>query len=759
MYKNSSIAPESKWPPTPSREYIKLAMVEGGRCRENYIGHTLKGNIKEVLGARREIAMDEILADDSQRLTFIEGAPGIGKSTLAWELCRQWEELSCMKRYSLVILLRLREKEVQQISSVSDLFCSYESAERACLVDEVLKNQGNGILFILDGFDELPKALQEKSFLHNLIAGTTLPSSAVVVTSRPSATASLRLCWPLIQNYIEILGFTQEGVEAYASSIFSSQPQVLQRFKAYISASKSPAINSLMYIPLNAAIVVEIYRHCKSDSLVPHTMTELYTQLCLTYLNRSLSIRVDRIEDLPSDLYEQFCQLAILALNGIVKQEVIFHNIPNLVHFGFLDAVSALYGSGGTSYNFLHLTIQEFFAAYCISYCMPDKGLEWFMESIYPAYSKLDVTWQFVAGLTKFEHYKSYNVGHKLSEYDQGSFLIDPFFVQCIFEAQSIDNFDMDSLAPTALEYVSLSSTPLSLYALGYCIANFRIASPWTILLNSFADVPSLMNGLSLKQPNASVVGELHLYQCSAGIDQVLSSPVLYNLTCLGLVNSNLTIFNLYCLSKVIPQMVCLKELNISRNAMSTGHSDCLLKILQHLPHSNVTVLNISDIGLAALLQQTPQEYHSIFKELMHPSSGCLDELHISEDDVDITVIEILTGPSSLRILEFSAWQFPLPDFGSNTCITKLILTTLYDQIDMTYYCIKIWMPHIVNILRHNKTLQHLEMYCRTSLHDIESIMDILEENNALKSFTILPSSDYCDDDISRDPRIKILTA
>ena len=173
---------------------------------------------------RRKISLKHILDLGDSLSTFkmvlVEGAPGIGKSTLAWELCRKWEEFSCMQQYSLVVLLRLREEEVQKIGSVRQLFFSYESDDKAILVKEVLKVQGKGILFILDGFDELPKALQQKGFLLNLIKGLVLPASTVLVTSRPSATAELLTrCRP--QKRVEILGFTQESVEAYARSIFS----------------------------------------------------------------------------------------------------------------------------------------------------------------------------------------------------------------------------------------------------------------------------------------------------------------------------------------------------------------------------------------------------------------------------------------------------------------------------------------------------------------------------------------------------------
>ena len=93
-----------------------------------------------------------------------------------------------MQQYSLVVLLRLREEEVQKITNASGLFCFYEREDKEALGKEVTGRQGKGILFILDGFDELPKQLQRKGFLLNLIRGMVLPESTVLFTSRPSAT-------------------------------------------------------------------------------------------------------------------------------------------------------------------------------------------------------------------------------------------------------------------------------------------------------------------------------------------------------------------------------------------------------------------------------------------------------------------------------------------------------------------------------------------------------------------------------------------
>ena len=485
VYENSSISPGKKWPPTPSTEFITLAVVKGQtHCRDEYVGHILQGNIKQVLNNRKEISIEEILVADKgqkpSRLVLMEGAPGIGKSTLAWELCRK-----SMKQYSLVVLLRLREVKVQNISNISQLFCQYESTDKKSLVEEVAKSQGRDMLFILDGFDELPKSLQKESFLLDLMRGHVLTKSTVVVTSRPSATAQLRTsCRP---KHIEILGFTQESVEAYASSVFSSEPEKLTKFKAYISASENPAINSLMYVPLNAAIIVLIYSDCKSDALLPHTLTELYTQLCLTILNRYLkinypSVQVDKFEDLPADLYQQFLHMSQVAFEGIEKEEVIFHTVPSrLVHFGFLDAVSALYGGGRVSYNFLHLTIQEFFAAYYISH-LDSSWLEVFIK--HGEDMRWKVVWRFVAGLTKFKGYMGHmdRLFNRWFYSDDHVAILQLIFIQYLFEAQTMDHFSsLFRTCHTSAHVDSYDGTALDLYALGYCIANFHTGVTWTV--------------------------------------------------------------------------------------------------------------------------------------------------------------------------------------------------------------------------------------------------------------------------------------
>ena len=741
VYGNSPISPGTKWPPSPGREYISLAVVEGGRCQDEYIGYPLLGNIKQVLKNRKKISIEQILepieGQNKPRLVLMEGAPGIGKSTLAWELCRKWEELSCMQQYSLVILLRLREEKVQQISKVSKLFISYKSKHKKSLVEEVSESQGSGVLFILDGFDELPKTLQKEGFLLNLIRGDVLPASTVLVTSRPSATAELLTsCSP---KRIEILGFTQESVEAYASSIFSSEPEKLKKFQDSISASENPAINSLMYVPLNAAIIVQIYLDCKSDALLPHTLTKLYTLLCLTILNRDLKIRVDKFEDLPVDLHKQFLHLTQIAFDGILDEEVIFHTLPlGLVHFGFLDAVSALYGGGRVSYNFLHLTLQEFFAAYHISH-LGSSGLEVFKQ--HGKDERWNVVWRFVAGLTKFEHYKGHMDSDLFIESRHNETWISLFTIQCLFEAQSVDHFSSILGRPFLWFNTKYNCTALDTYAIGFCIANYYTKAAMRVDICNY--LTPFMCGLKKKTPKASI-GLLDMYDCPVD-GSVLIAILPYHVDFLRFFECSFTNADLIHLSRLIPDMTSLETLQLcfqnDVNYKDLDHG--IVNILQQLSHSNVTSLTISYPNFFRLLRDSPHVLSSALKKLVCPSCGILEDLDVGicvggdddddDDDDSGLLASLVSAPSSLKCLGLKSTSLSghVSYLKNNTCLTKLTLWS----IDWSGQ-----VAHMVQILEHNKTLLNLEL-CFNIDDDIDAMKTIIKKglpkNQDLRSVVI----------------------
>ena len=78
-----------------------------------------------------------------------------------WELCRQWEQGDTFKDYSLVVLIKLCDRGMQEIQHTADLFYHNDMDLRAAVSKEVTWKEGESVLFLLDSFDEAPQKFQQ----------------------------------------------------------------------------------------------------------------------------------------------------------------------------------------------------------------------------------------------------------------------------------------------------------------------------------------------------------------------------------------------------------------------------------------------------------------------------------------------------------------------------------------------------------------------------------------------------------------------
>ena len=300
---------------------------------------TICGSIDDILEWKAPIAVKDILKPNYNRKTFemypvtqllIEGAPGIGKSTFAWELCYKWSQRKLFNEYSMVVLLKFRDKRVQEAKSVSDLFHYPLPELQSDIVHDIVLSGGHGLLLILEGFDEAPASKRTTdSIFVRLFTGQELPKANVILTTRPSASAELRqFCNSVNSRRIEIVGFGKKEIDEYIQCAFSDE-QSRSDFKEYLSLY--PHIHSMMYVPLNSAIVTHVYESCKSSGIVvPKTMTQLYSSLIRTLLLRYLKDKeeykdtctnINSFKDLPQSVYDQFCEICKIAYKGIVCAE------------------------------------------------------------------------------------------------------------------------------------------------------------------------------------------------------------------------------------------------------------------------------------------------------------------------------------------------------------------------------------------------------------------------------------------------------
>ena len=323
--------------------------------------------------------------EEHSRLVLIEGEPGIGKTTLAQELTLRWVHRSdeLINKYKVAIFIQLYKSVYWTARDIRDLIvdatCDCDMTKVAV---DMVETKGADILWILDGFDELPANLTKgSSILLQLITGRVLPYATVIVTTRPIATR------PFIHNYaarrIIIKGFNSMYIMQFASRYFRNTT-VVENFELFYSSN--PFLKNMLHSPLACYIVCTIFKDLymygyHGNRIVFGTMTKLYNQYVRILLKRHLidagmigidyampSRLVDKadFDSVPlSILWKDFSLLCQIAFDGVVKQKYVFgKEVSNVAKLSMMDTVIYInVFDVDQSSSFLHTTLQEYLAA------------------------------------------------------------------------------------------------------------------------------------------------------------------------------------------------------------------------------------------------------------------------------------------------------------------------------------------------------------------------------------------------------------
>ena len=568
VYMKQKLPMYDKLPQIRVKKYIKLALIGKDDITpeeaDEFTQSTIRGNIHDITRKKQPMTFEQIaqLEDGSEpKCILIEGAPGIGKSTFSWKLCRMWGKGKILQEYQLLVMLRLRDNRVRRATDVLYLFRHPDMDTQEAAAKEIVRRRGKGLLLLLEGFDELPTDLRtQHSLFMRIITGLELPEATVLITSRPSASGILlATCRNDISQHIEIIGFTPEDVQCYIMTAFEDNPSLQSGLQEYLSCY--PHMQSLMYIPLNCAIVIQVYRNSISDKFIPKTMSDLYISLVrsllLCYLHEHLVHgrkvwRLRSFSDLPHDVFQQLRELGRIAYEGIVHgQRVIFSDLPSdFDGLGLMQSMNELYVDEGAtvSFSFFHLTLQEFMAAFHLSDQPVKRQIKHFKEYGSKVHTNLlydhfQITLQFLAGLVKCADYPADSIRSILSNSESSSELqITLDGLHWIFEAQGsrsvCEAIGVTVISPL-LRYRRLSE--FDCFVLGYCISHSDC--PWKIDLEDCGigdkGVQILLRGTLEGEPShRGNISELKLRQneiTSTGLNQLMKSLTLLNLVVLNL--------------------------------------------------------------------------------------------------------------------------------------------------------------------------------------------------------------------------------
>ena len=410
-YKGMQIV-QSEWPPQVGRPYFGKLVLVTTQSKTDYYGiqrqsseSMLSGDIDTlVMDSRANLIDVSDIVDNDHLYVIIDGPPGIGKTTLCRNLCNMWAE-DKVKNYHLFLYLLLRDEKVQLAESLKDLCeCVYKSSKVEAVVKWFIDKEGQNLLFIFDGWDELGQTVKQKSFVSEIIKRKVLAKSSVIVTSRRYASSSLPKT-DIIVKHIEVLGFKMSEIENCIKETLSEDPIQAENLTKELQIRQD--VQSLCYIPYVCSLVIFVYQ--KLEGVLPDTLTELYEKFVIYTIQREFKrtdrepTQISKIKDsyIASHLgFQEICHFAYINLAEetpkmtFSTEEVQKHlNIQNGDFFGLITMFT-LYDDH--VYQFLHLTIQEFLAAWWISH--QDNTVELFDRYYGNKHFRICLT--FVAGLT-----------------------------------------------------------------------------------------------------------------------------------------------------------------------------------------------------------------------------------------------------------------------------------------------------------------------------------------------------------------------
>ena len=475
--------PDEDWPPSIGRHESNLLMIEHGRGTlpgaeeaEEMQRHYIGGKVDSIAERKKEIRYEDIFdfeatVDKSKKMPYdskhfrmlIDGAPGVGKTTLCRKFCKDWGAGQVLKQFSFVWLLNLREERIAKAKSLDDLFQHDDEDLLKEIVQHMKKTRGEDNLMVCDGFDELSrKERTQRSLFLDIIRGKVLPNCSVIVSSRPYASQMLQQM-KSITHHVEIVGFTEKQIKECIRQNITDKlkaEELIQQLKQRLD------ILSLCYTPLNAAITLYVYKQEKHT--LPTTLTQLYTLYILHSLKRSVKIHFDNLDadditdlkNLPDPIALPFIALCEMAYNGLQDDQLGFSTsqLPQSLQgcpgckgtkpdlLGLMSGSKSFTGSNAeVSYQFIHLTAQEFLAAWYAAIVLSgEEQSKLFMEKT--GDDRFRMMLLFLAGITGLQDTQVYlqiihNSQQQLQEEQQQELLLQQqqeFLPQLMEEQQQL---------------------------------------------------------------------------------------------------------------------------------------------------------------------------------------------------------------------------------------------------------------------------------------------------------------------------------
>ena len=362
---------------------------------------------------------------------LVQGQTGIGKSTFVKKLLVDWievnegngdEQAAVLKNFELVVAVNLKEvSKCQSLVDVirkSNVFAKEDKYMTEGLVDYISNNQEK-VLLIFDGYDEY--RIGRNSEIYEIFSGNSLRSCCVLITTRISKADELRGGEDL---HAEITGFSEVDREEFMRRFLDSEG--VSNLQDHLERRK---LEELAKVPLLLLFFCTLWKRGQSKHF-PKTKTSLYIDIVQFILDHNQSEQSLPRYDEVASFKEILCEIGKVALQGLLKDDHLFEysqlsdsvRCDESVFIGLLqitDYTEALRPVGMVS--FIHKSIQEFLAAWYITYrCITEDGELAEIRLKFEECMALEDVFPFVCGLSHdgalatFRHLKSVRMSDPL---------------------------------------------------------------------------------------------------------------------------------------------------------------------------------------------------------------------------------------------------------------------------------------------------------------------------------------------------------
>ncbi|KAM5129099.1 NACHT, LRR and PYD domains-containing protein 3-like [Mantella aurantiaca] len=668
---------------------------------------------------------------------MVSGVPGIGKTTLMQKFVNDWVTGKHYQRFAFVFFFRFRDlNRLGEVSLEEMILHQYPYLESQ--IENILQYPEK-LLFIFDGLDEsihqidfrsskLSNPKQRKGFgeiVVSLVRQSLLPGCSVLITSRPTRLASVDT--RVFQRIVEIMGFLHGDRLIFFNNFFGNEEL---SGKAFHYVQENDTLYTFCYIPSYCWIICTVLSMCfraqqaNTDQLM-ESLPKTVTQLFVTFVSNILVNHSQNIDG-GHTARELLTSIGWMAEHGVRNHIIVFDerhldsfSVRNDKHL-FSSFMMESGQPPDVDYTFLHLTLQEFFAAlvHFINY-KSDRLQETLEKAESYKDGHAEIFIRFLCGLSDSTT-RSMLKSHVAELSTQAARHVITWIQKKITE-KIYDNFTTGKRELLNVFYYLHESRNKALVS--QCIGSNKVDFSHVYLS------PLDCSVLSFILQSCRETEQVNLSSCNIpreGLRKII--PTLHNIKSFSLSDNHLTDRSCPHLASGIRNNQTLRTLNLSYNNLEGPHFRDLMKALTtsrieelHLSDNHLTDISCPHLALGIRNNQTLRildlSHNNLegphFRDLMEAlTTSRIEELHLGNNDLtDISCPHLASGirnNQTLRTLNLSGNNLEGPHVSD---LMEALTTSRIEELHlMSNLLTDISCLHLASGIRNNQTLRTLNL-------------------------------------------------